>query len=678
MLKKLPFRSGIVKNNTEYSEPGRYVDAQWVRFVAGYPQKMGGWRAPNGVSPPMIEGICRRALAWRDNRSVDHVAAGTHKKLYEYNNGEVTNITPLRGLNTGSLTDPISTALAVDVVTIADVAHGQVAGDWVTLTATSSVGGLLIADNYVIETTPTADSYTITASSAATATAGPLGGAVSYTYYRRLLGNDPFATISGSPLVAVTDAQTVTEGDTVIYTGASAVAGLTIDGSYEVVSAPGGGVYVIDAGSNANATTSGGGAAVSIQNELSIGLADTLTGYGFGAGLYGVGTWGTPRTVSGITLQLRTWSLWAYGEWLLANPRGDTLYVWNPNAGGRAIGFYNAPAQMLSFFVTEERYIIALGADDDPLKMRWPDQTDPNNWNNDSINNTVNISRRVQGGNYFQAGTPVRNQVSLIWTDAALFLHQWRPDGLIFTTTKIAEQVGLFGPNAYTVLGETCYWISDHLFRKWDGSVGTLPADDVLDWFFQNVDRDQRDKVYLSTIGTYNELILLYPELGHTDCNRYILIKLDDPSGVVYSTGSIARTAWLDRGLIAFPLAVDTGGNIWVHEVGVDGAGGAIDSYITAAPVDVEEGEANLDIFAFHPDIDKTGEMSITLLFRDNAQQTPTEDGPYTLDTAGDRIDVRASGAMAGFKLESNVVGGDWRLGMCRVDAQPSGSRRGT
>src|SRR4051812_17967772 len=103
MLKKLPFRSGIVKSNSDYSEPGRYVDGQWVRFVAGFPQKMGGWRAPNGVVPPQITGICRRSVAWRDLKSVDHIGAGTQKKLYEYNNGVVTDITPFRPLNTGTL-----------------------------------------------------------------------------------------------------------------------------------------------------------------------------------------------------------------------------------------------------------------------------------------------------------------------------------------------------------------------------------------------------------------------------------------------------------------------------------------------------------------------------------------------------------------------------------------------
>ena len=57
---------------------------------------------------------------------------------------------------------------------------------------------------------------------------------------------------------------------------------------------------------------------VTEQNEIGIGFTDTLTGYGYGAGAYGGGTYGTPRTASGIILQLRTWSLWAYGEWLLA------------------------------------------------------------------------------------------------------------------------------------------------------------------------------------------------------------------------------------------------------------------------------------------------------------------------------------------------------------------------
>lgn len=675
MLKKLQFKPGIVKSNSDYAEPGRYIDAQWVRFVAGYPQKMGGWVRfmTDGLS-----GTCRGILCWRDNKSADRAAFGTNKKLYVVENGTVTDITPLQILETGTLTDPVTTTNGSATVTIADTAHSQAIGDYVTLTATSTVGGLLIAGNYVIVTVPGANSYTITASSAASASTSG-GGSTAYTYYRKLLGSAPFATVSGSPLITVTDAISVAEGDTVIFSGASAVAGLTISGSYTVTSAPGGGSYVITASGNASSTTTGGGATVTVRHELGTGLADTLSGYGWGAGPYGDSTWGTPRTTSGIILHLRTWSMWAYGRILLANPRGGAIYEWDPDVGGRAIGIYNGPTLCLSFFVTEERYIVALGKDGDYLKMGWPDQNDRTIWTA-SVTVTANPSRKVQGGNFFMSGAPVRNQVSLIWTDTATFLHQWRQDSFVFTTTKIADKTGLFGPKAYAVLGECAYWIGDGVFWKFDGAITPLPADDISEWFFTNVDRSQRHKIYGATIAAHNEVIFLYQELGQTEINRYLIYNTVDH---VWTAGRAGLTAWHDRGLFEWPIAT-TADTAYYFERGYDNnlttdtsSPAAIDAYVVGGPVDIDDGEENLDAFGFWPDIkEQAGDLELTVLLRDNAEDTPTEDGPYTLGTDNEPVDLRSSGKMAGFKIESNDVGGYFRLGVQRVDVQPSGNRR--
>ncbi len=675
MLKKLQFKPGVVKSNSEYAEPGRYIDTQWVRFVGGYPQKMGGFAT---FMTPTLSGVCRGILCWRDNKSADRVAFGTEKKLYVAANGALTDITPLQGLETGTLTSPVTTTNGSATVTIADVAHGQAIGDYVTLTATSEVGGVLIAGNYIIQTVPGANSYTITAPLLATSGATG-GGSTSYTYYRKLLTADPFATTSGSPLVTVTDAVSVTEGDTVIFAGASAVAGLTISGSYTVTSAPGTGIYVITASGNASATTTGGGATVTIQHELGSGLSNTLAGYGWGAGTYGSSTWGTPRTTSGIILHLRTWAMWAYGQILLANPRGGAIYEWDPDVGGRAVAIYNGPSLCLSFFVTEERYIVALGKDGDYLKLGWPDQEDRTDWVA-SVTDTANPSRKVQGGNYFQAGAPVRNQISLIWTDTATFLHQWRSDQYVFTTTKISDKTGLLGPKAYAVLGEVAYWVGDGEFWKWDGAVNPLPSNDIGDWFFRDLDRSQRHKIYGATIASQNEIIFLYQSVGSSEVNRYLLYNVVDQ---VWACGSTGTTSWHDRGLFEWPIGTSTN-TVYYYEREYDGSQetdgsnpAAILSYVVAAPVDIDDGEQNLDVFGFWPDIeDQAGDLELTVLLRDNAQDIPTEDGPFTLGIDHEPEDLRSSGKMAGFKILSNQVGGYFRLGVQRVDVQPSGHRR--
>jgi hypothetical protein len=671
MLKRLQFLPGVVKSDSNYSSPGRYVDAQWVRFSGKYPQKMGGWES---ATTDTLTGVCRGIAVWRDDSEGIRGAFGTHKKLYVFSNGEMTDITPLRVRATGTLTNPIDTANGSDIVTVNHTAHGQAVADWVTLTAAAAVGGVTVAGNYLVHTVPDANSYTIILSAAATSDVTGGGGSTTYSYRRFALGTDPITTTSGSSEVTIADSGNGTiEGDTVVITGATAVGGITLSGNYEIISA-GSDAYVIDAGSAASSAATGGGSAVLVQYELSSGLVDNTDFFGYGVGRYGEGTYGTPRS-SSITLQLRTWALWSYGAWLLASPAGGGLYLWDPSitANTRAVPLYGSPTEMESFFVTPERYIVALGTDGDKLKIRWPDQTDPTAWTS-TLTNTANEGRTIQGGDRIIAGRPVRNQVNLIWTDAACFIHQWRPDDYVFTTALIAYNAGIWGPNASTVLGDVAYWVGDGAFWKWDGAASKLLSDDIRDWFFANVDRQQRGKVYMGTINDRDELIILYQETGQSEINRYLLYNIRDQH---WTPGQVTRTAWLDKSLFDLPLATDQSGDVFWHETGVNGAGAAIDSFLEAAPVDVSDGENNLDIFGFFPDIEgQAGDLSLFVLCRTNAADTAISSGPFAIAAAGERIDLREQGKMVGFRLESNVIDGNWRMGDCRADIQTSGARR--
>lgn len=86
------------------------------------------------------------------------------------------------------------------------------------------------------------------------------------------LGSNPFAAVSGSPTVTVTDsgAANYIAGDTVYFSGATAFAGFLagdLNGDHFVRSV-GSGTYTINIGKNATSTASGGGASVDRSSGL--------------------------------------------------------------------------------------------------------------------------------------------------------------------------------------------------------------------------------------------------------------------------------------------------------------------------------------------------------------------------------------------------------------------------
>ena len=99
--------------------------------------------------------------------------------------------------------------------------------------------------------------------------------------------SNPFSTISGSNIVTVTDASYLPNiGDYVVFSGGSAVGGLTITGEYIVTNVTSSTTYQITTINNATSTTTGGGT-VTAAYEYPSGLNVFSIGTGWGAGPWG-------------------------------------------------------------------------------------------------------------------------------------------------------------------------------------------------------------------------------------------------------------------------------------------------------------------------------------------------------------------------------------------------------
>jgi len=178
MLKKLQLKSGVNREGTRYSTEGGWFSCDKIRFRSGQPEKIGGWAQ---VINDQFLGICRSLWTWISLGGAKYVGLGTNLKYYIAlaGGGMYNDVTPIR--DTVTLTNPFSTTNGSPTVTVSDVAHGGVTGDFVTFSGATAVGGLTLNGEYQITVT-TVDAYTITASSNASSTAGPGGGTVTAAY----------------------------------------------------------------------------------------------------------------------------------------------------------------------------------------------------------------------------------------------------------------------------------------------------------------------------------------------------------------------------------------------------------------------------------------------------------------------------------------------------------------
>jgi hypothetical protein len=168
---------GVVKTEADSVALGRWTAAQAARFVRGRIQKIGGWEKQTAEA---TSGAPRAIHGWRGSDFVNYAAVGTYRKLYAYDpEWTLNDITPLA--ETGTLTDPFTTTDGSSIVSVADSAHGRLAGDMVIFDGADAVGGLMINGPYTVLTVTNANAYTIDAGSNASSGATG-GGSVDYEY----------------------------------------------------------------------------------------------------------------------------------------------------------------------------------------------------------------------------------------------------------------------------------------------------------------------------------------------------------------------------------------------------------------------------------------------------------------------------------------------------------------
>ena len=143
---------------------------------------------------------------------------------------------------------------------------------------------------------------------------------------------NPFATVSGSAIVTVTDATGgYINNGFVTFTGSTAVGGLTILGEFQITYSAGT-TYTITFTSAATSTASGGGTVYAVY-QVNPGSSIVSPLSGWGSGPWASGTWGNSAASAEA---LRIWNQFNFGEDLLYGPRGAPLYYWDATIGYQA------------------------------------------------------------------------------------------------------------------------------------------------------------------------------------------------------------------------------------------------------------------------------------------------------------------------------------------------------
>lgn len=676
MLRQMQYKPGVVLDDTSYAAMGWAVSSDKIRWVRGKPESLPGYE---DASPgETMLGKARGMVGWVSNTGLPYVAIGTHRKLYVSQDGALFDVTPIRDTETLAA-NPLSTVSGSRTVTVTHAAHGCRNGDWVYVGADSAVGGIRLG-----------------------------GGSGS-------LGSDPYTVTEGSPVVVVYHASHgLKSGDMAFLSGGSSVGGLTVSGLYTVhvidsdtytiqddtpatSSVSGGGTpsysysvgyevtvvdadsYSVEAGSEATSTATGGGATVAVAYEISVGLDDGFGPSGYGQGGYGLGQYGLNPDPSGkADFRPRTWALDTWGEELVANPLGGTIYRWQLNLSKRAEAITNAPAKVDWIIVTAERFLMAFGctATDgvyDPLMIRWSDFQDYETWFPTDTNLAGDY--RLSVGSTIVSARVTKSGL-LVWTDDGLYLGTYTGSVESVYGFEIAGRgCGLIGPLAAVERNGTAFWwTSGAGVYTYAGGVPKPVPCPVRRTVEEAIAKDQEYKMHAVFDSAYNGVTWHYPTSDTNEVSRYARLdineQVDANSG--WSVGTSDMTSWIDRGSLPKPQSARVDGMLCVQESGRSAAGEAVSRHVEWAPVEISGdgvyGQNVLNVRRCVFDADITGVAGLVIRTRRWPNGPEQVKGPYTLRQDTTKVDLRQQGRQAGFRIESDGTDDYWRIGNVRFD----------
>ena len=652
----LSVKPGIQRDGTQFASD-TFVDGEWVRFQRGMPRKIGGYNGiflnANGISRGMtmtsvnglnyvVSGYNNGLEQWSTDND-DGVGFGP-TTLYPigsiasfsitavgslYTNGTYTAVALQGGAGSGAKATVVIAAGVVSTVTITTTGTGYQIGDVLTVLA-ASVGG---TGSGFSGTVGSLDYYSNNNLNLWQFDIGydSTGGATNQLVAHpglNLVAIDN--TTNTRPLYGAFPSTTYQMSPVGVFTAAGTTNSTTIFTLTTANSAVGAGVSISGSGIPAGTTV------VSV-----VGTAVTMSAAATASASI-TATFDNNISVSGGVVMLHPY-LFVYG---------NNGLIQNCAAG------------------------------------------DFNNWtSSDSNANNVSTGKIVKGlpirggttspsGLFWALDSVIR--VSYNPTTVGGLTYYWRYDLLtsqssIMSSQCVIEYDGIF------------YWCGVDRFLCYNGVVQEIPNTINQNYFFDNLNYAQRQKVWVSKVPRFGEIWWFYPKGDATECTDAIIYNVREKTW--YDAGQspgARRSAGAFSEVFRYPVwsgnEVNTQGKytIWQHEKGVNQIYltnvNAIRSMfetcnlglVTGGPGNPQIVGDNLwaRIDRVEPDFVQEGEMNVVVTGKGYANDDDIESAPYVFDGTTLKVDMREQRRELRLRFESNTQNGNYQMGKILISVE--------
>ena len=657
---------GIQRDGTLFNAPS-YVNGSWVRFQNKLPRKMGGYRGMflngTGISRGMtmssqnglnyvVSGYSAGLEQWTTDND-DGVGFGPTPILpigpvltvtitnagSSYTNGTYTAVALQGGTGTGALATVVVSTNKITTVTITTAGSGYAMTDTLTVLA-ASVGG---TGSGFVGTVSALTTYSPSADNLWQFDIGydSTGGGVNQIIAHPGQNlTDITSTINTRPLFGVFG------GATVAAVGVFTASGTTTNTSTSVTFA---------------------------TTILAIGPGVSVTGSGIPAG----------TTVVSASLVSSVWTA-VLSQAATASATVTLTFDNNVSISGGVVMLHP--------------YLFVYG---NYGLIKNCSAGDFNNWTAADANETSVSTGKVIKGLPLRGGTT--SPAGLFWTTDSVVRVSYSPTTVGGATfywryDLITSQSSIMSSQCVIEYDGIFLWAGVDRFLMYNGVVQEVPNTQNMNWFFDNVNYNQRQKVWCTKVPRWGEVWWFYPRGDATECTDAIIYNVREKCW--YDAGEALgarRSAGTFSEVFRFPVwgsteANSTGGyTMWQHETGTNriylNTVSAIDSFFETPTLGAMTGLVGSNQGAgdnlwtrcerVEPDFVQSQQMYLVVTGKGYADDTDQPSDPYYFDDTTLKVDMREQRREMRLRFGSNTQNGNYYAGRILLSLE-TGDVRGT
>ena len=165
-------------------------------------------------------------------------------------------------------------------------------------------------------------------------------------------------------------------------------------------------------------------------------------------------------------------------------------------------------------------YLVYYGSDG---LVGWSDVNQPQTLNSGDAGFDRVTGSKVVKGLPFRSGN---GPAAILWSLDSVIRMDWVGGNSVFRFSTLSSQSSILAQNSVVEYDGDYFWIGIDRFLAYSGGkVQELPNQMNKNWFFDNVNFSQRQKIWATKVPRFGEIIWFFPFGDSTECNRAIVFN---------------------------------------------------------------------------------------------------------------------------------------------------------